>query len=105
MENAALGLAGLALGVLITWLAMRIRRSFVELEGRVSELENRRRHTHRTIAGIEDATALVIDLEIEAAAMQARLDTVRRILGKTREGPESYENCEFKVRPSQEHLG
>lgn len=103
MENFgfALGIVGLLTGALVAWMALRVRGAFRDLEARVGELERetqRKRHTHRTIAGLEDATALIIDLKIEAEVMQARLDTVRRILGKTREGPESYTNKEFEPR-------
>jgi len=96
----ALVSGGFILGVLVTWLAARSRRAFVELEKRVGDLEKSaaKRHTHRTIAGLEDATALVIDLKIEAETMEARLETLRRVLGKTREGPEAYENCEWDAR-------
>jgi len=108
----AVGVLGFLAGMLITWLAMRLRMDYRELARRVDNLEKKetqhvaslqsaRRHTHSTIAGIEDATALLIDLEIEAEAMKARLDTVRRILGKTREGPESYSNCEFGTTETQ----
>jgi hypothetical protein len=107
MENIgfALGTLGLLVGGLITWLALRVGGAFRELgrrstdlERRVDELEDdaeRRRHTHRTIAGLEDALAVLIDTEIEAEAFQARLGTIHRILGKTREGPESYSNSEW----------
>lgn len=99
----ALVSGGFILGVLVTWLAARSRRAFVELEKRVGDLEKSaaKRHTHRTIAGLEDATALVIDLKIEAEAMEARLETLRRVLGKTREGPEAYTNVEFGTTETQ----
>lgn len=95
----AVGVVGFLLGVLLTWLAMMDKRERAELRRRVEDLETqaeKRRHTHRTIAGLEDATAVIIDAEIEVDALMARLQTVHRILGKTREGPESYENNEWK---------
>jgi uncharacterized coiled-coil protein SlyX len=102
----AVGVIGFGLGGLLTWLAMRSRqdrrdmdRRCSNLELRVAELERRKRHTHRTIAGLEDATAVLIDAELEVDALMGRLRTVHRILGKTREGPEAYENNEWRHPP------
>lgn len=101
----AIGLAGFLAGGLVIWLAMRAGGLFADLRRRVEDLEKetqnfaspQKRHTHRTIAGLEDAMALIIDMEIEADCLMARLRTARQILGRTREGPESYENSEWKT--------
>lgn len=103
----AVGLVGIGLGALLMWLGMLARQERADLVRRVSELEaeaERRRHTHRTIAGLEDATAVLIDAEIEVDALMARLRTVHRILGRTREGPEAYSNKEWdsKVEKKRE---
>jgi len=105
MEAAyfAVGLIGFGLGVLLTWLAMRAREERADLERRVSELEKRNRHSHRTIAGLEDATAVLIDAEIEVEALMARLRTAHRIIGQTREGPEAYSNKEWDTDLTDKH--
>lgn len=109
----ALGALCFLAGVLITWLVMQARqlrqaasRRMDELEKNVAELGKQVKHlrfTHRTVAGLEDALAVLIDTELEAEAFQARLKTIHRILGKTREGPESYSNSEFEPQRSREH--
>ena|SRR3990167_7018941 len=101
-----IGFIGMGIGALITWLAMQARqerqaaaRRMDGLEKNVAELGEQVKHlrfTHRTVAGLEDALAVLIDTELEAEAFQARLKTIHRILGKTREGPESYSNSEFE---------
>ena len=48
-------------------------------------------HTRQTIAGIEDATAVLIDIEFEIEALKARAETARRILGATRTNPHAYD--------------
>lgn len=104
MENFsfALGIVGLLTGALVMWLALSVGRAIGDLRRRVADLEEgartsaARRHTHRTIAGLEDAMALIIDMEIEADALMARLRTARQILGRTRQGPEAYKNKEWE---------
>lgn len=100
-----IGFVGMGIGALISWLAMQARqerqaqsRRTDELEKSMAELGKQIKHlrfTHRTVAGLEDALAVLIGAEIDADAMKARIKTAQRILGKTREGPESYENCEW----------
>lgn len=114
MDYLAVGLIGFCLGVLLTALMAgvsrevgRMRSEGGELRAQVEELgrkieeQERRRHSHRTIAGLEDATAVLIDAEIEAEALAARLRTAHRIIGKTREGPEAYSNSEFGTTDTQ----
>lgn len=115
MDLLAVGVIGFCLGVLLTALAAglssevgKMRRQSKELkamvadlEGKIGEMGEQLKHvrfTHRTVAGLEDATAVLIDAELEVDALMGRLRTVHRILGKTREGPESYENCEWREK-------
>lgn len=77
-----------------------LRGKWGALVGRVDRLESsladaqaqigRQRHTHSTIAGIEDSTANLIQLMIELDTSRARLDTVMRKLHLLREGPNAY---------------
>lgn len=62
-------------------------------EARIAEVEQdlRKRHTHRTEAGIEDALAVGIDLLIKQRADQARTEQLLDILRLVREGPHKYD--------------
>lgn len=78
----------------------RLHRSWIELRRQIDQLQRdldtsqqitrRQRHTHATIAGIEDATAVLIDMLLEADAFKARADTALRYLGVLRKGPNAY---------------
>jgi hypothetical protein len=63
------------------------------MEQRIAALEavQPKAHTHKTIAGIEDAQAVVIDLAFQLKAEQARIDSLLEILGAVRQGPYSYD--------------
>ncbi|RJO64983.1 MAG: hypothetical protein C4540_02505 [Candidatus Omnitrophota bacterium] len=77
-----------------------LRGKWGALVGRVDRLESdlaeaksqigRQRHTHSTIAGIEDSTANLVQLMIELDTSRARLDTIMRKLHLLREGPNAY---------------
>lgn len=66
---------------------------------RLEKLEDEhlsKRHTHPTANGIEDATAVLIDLvmheEMNAEFRHSRLEAARKILGRVREGPHAYKD-------------
>lgn len=68
-----------------------------EYRRRLEKLEDEhlpKRHTHPTANGIEDATAVLIDLvmreEMNAEFRSSRYETAMRILGKVRKGPYAY---------------
>lgn len=71
-----------------------------EQEQRIAELtSNNRVHTHSTVAGIEDAQAVGLDLvlkiqslETELAAARARAEQQLSILGIVRQSPSSYDS-------------
>ena len=70
-----------------------------EYRRRLEKLEDEhkpKRHTHPTAKGIEDATAVLIDLvmreEMNAEFRHSRLEAARKILGKVREGPHAYKD-------------
>ena len=75
----------------------RAGRHIGQTEERIRNLEKSadeykpRNHTHKTIAGIEDAIAVLVDSQFTADELQARLDTARRILGAVRQGPHAYD--------------
>lgn len=50
----------------------------------------KRRHTTRTIAGLEDATAIALDILLQTRAQEERLKRLLCILGELRQGPEEY---------------
>jgi len=49
------------------------------------------RHTHRTAAGIEDATAVLLDAQTELEILALRVNRALGILRELREGPHAYE--------------
>lgn len=50
-----------------------------------------KRHTHRTAAGIEDAIAVVLDLQTDLACLAGRVSTALEILRSVRAGPYAYD--------------
>lgn len=48
------------------------------------------RHTHRTAAGIEDATAVLLDITSELEILMLRVTSALDILRTMRAGPHSY---------------
>lgn len=58
------------------------------------------RHTHKTAAGIEDALAITIDLEMEIEILFARIGNLTNVLRRLREGPHSYD----EDRPAGQRL-
>ena len=49
------------------------------------------RHTHRTAAGIEDALAVLIDVEMDLEALMLRTARAAEILRLVRAGPHEYD--------------
>lgn len=49
------------------------------------------RHTHRTAAGIEDALAVLLDIEIDMDVLSLRLRKITNILREVRAGPHAYD--------------
>lgn len=66
-----------------------LEKQAAELKAR-QEQPKQKAHSYSTLAGIEDATAVVIDLVEESRALEARLETLRGILGLVRQGPHAY---------------
>lgn len=77
------------------------KRERMEMQNQISELQiqitnmnerlNGRHLSNRAIAGVEDATAIAIDLAFELQAMEARLGNLRQVLGILRNTPEKYD--------------
>jgi len=66
-------------------------------ERRISALEEKVEHApkrlaNRTIAGIEDAQAILIDLLFQHQAEEARLDNLRDVLSILRRDPNGYDS-------------
>jgi len=86
---ASLALIGIALAFLFGRHCEAIERRLRALEEKAASAPEA--HSHRTVAGIEDATAVVIDLLFEVEAEHARLESLRQILGAVRQGPYNYD--------------
>lgn len=56
----------------------------------LSERLNGRHLSNRAIAGVEDATAILIDLEVENQIVNARLSNLRDVLSVLRNKPHEY---------------
>jgi hypothetical protein len=54
----------------------------------------RSHHAYNTLKAIEDATALLIDAELDLEAMRARQETALGILRVLRKGPNEYKQKE-----------
>lgn len=87
-------------GVWMGWMISKVCQAVNSLEGRVKALEDAgaRRLTHSQAAGLEDAMAVLIDvnrhveqLRTEADAMDRRLEKELNILQTLREGPHAYD--------------
>lgn len=61
------------------------KRVLLDARGR-----ERSHHAYNTLAAIEDATALLIDAELDLEAIRARQETALGILRILRKGPNSY---------------
>lgn len=79
-------------------IAAGIAYAVGRLEGQVHELREqvkRQRHTYATNDGIEDATAILIELilkdQAERQYTETRLNQAREILGMVRQGPQEYD--------------
>ncbi len=49
-----------------------------------------KRHTYSTIAGLEDAMAVIIDIQMNLDADRERIESAHQILQTLRSGPRSY---------------
>jgi hypothetical protein len=90
MEQAiVLAATILGLSLLVsTWALTSALQDFQDALGK-------RRHTYPTADGLEDATAIAIETLLEeqaqAAYRAARIEQLRQVLGKVREGPLAYD--------------
>ena len=89
-------LAGLLILLAAVGLGMALQRRgqrLSDMERRLAALEavQPKAHTHRTIAGIEDAQAVAVDLVFQVEAERARLNSLLDILGAVRQGPYEYD--------------
>lgn len=78
----------------VSALAFVLARYVTRTESRISRLEedtDHRRHTHSTIAGIEDAEAILVDWMIDIEANELRAQTVLKKLQTLRAGPQAYD--------------
>lgn len=69
-------------------------RQIGELQAQVANLSERlngRHLSNRAIAGVEDATAIAVDLVFEVQMMETRLGNLRQVLGILRNTPEKYD--------------
>ena len=66
-------------------------RSKLELMSKELESVRAKAHTHSTIAGIEDTSAIAIDVTIGLEVLLARMDTLRTKLGVIRQSPYAYD--------------
>ena len=62
----------------------------LELVSAELEVAKAKAHTHSVVAGLEDTTAIAIDVSIGLEAELARVHTLINKLGTLREGPYSY---------------
>lgn len=71
-----------------------LQRQVNELRAQVENLQERlngRHLSNRAIAGVEDATAIAVDMAFELSAVEARLGNLRQVLGILRNTPEKYD--------------
>jgi len=86
--NVALALIG---GVLLGGLVAYIRYELISLRKQLAELKALpKRHTYATSAGLEDALAVLIDIQFRRDAESARLAQALEILRQVRGGPQNY---------------
>ena len=83
--------------LIIAYFAYKAGQEHGEMVNRIRQLEKQieenqpRAHTHSTIACLEDATAVAIDLMEELKITEARVETLHMILGQGRQSPHSYD--------------
>jgi outer membrane murein-binding lipoprotein Lpp len=71
----------------------QMQKQVAELTAQVANLSERlngRHLSNRAIAGVEDATAILIDLEVENQIVNARLNNLRDVLSVLRNKPHEY---------------
>ncbi len=90
----------LSIGMILTF-CYRLERRLSALEQAEEQRQKvltdargreRAHHAFNTLAAIEDATALLIDAELDLEAMRARQETALGILRVLRKGPNAYKN-------------
>ena len=100
MTATIIGFVCVLVGVYIGWQVSKVCQAVNSLESRVKALEDAgaRRLTHSQAAGLEDAMAVLMDvnrhveqLRTEADAMDRRLEKELAILQTLREGPHAYD--------------
>lgn len=73
----------------------QMQSQIAELSTQVANLSERlngRHLSNRAIAGVEDATAIAIDLVFTTQELEARLGNLRTVLGILRNTPEKYDS-------------
>ncbi len=82
-------LLGAGLGGLIVHIQARLRA----IEKQVAEMQppSNKRHTYPTNAGLEDALAVLLDIQFRRDAETARLNQAMDILRQVRSGPHAYD--------------
>lgn len=85
-------LAAMGLGMALQKRGQRL----ADMEKRIGALEEKAEHApkrlaNRTIAGIEDAQAILIDLVFTHEAEEARLNNLRDVLSILRRDPNQYD--------------
>lgn len=100
MTNILVGLIILfafMLGLVGVYLVYRLVKQLRSTDDRLRELEKagQKRHTHATIAGLEDALAVSLDIirenESSKKYTDARLSQLNGILQELRSGPNNYD--------------
>ena len=110
IETAIFGAALLMVGAAGLWLMIRhmvrSERRMTLIEAKLAELESReaaraaamaeadkrgkRHHSYNTVAGIQDATAILLDVLFGNEAEKARLQTAIGTLNALSKGPYAY---------------
>ncbi len=73
-------------------------QALATLKDQVLDLSKRKiqRHSDETLDGLDDATAILIDIKLREDALEAykksRLDSLRLVLGDIRKGPHAYDS-------------
>lgn len=81
-------IGGLLLGGTLVYTRLEIR----SLQQQISDLKALpRRHTYSTTVGLEDALAVLLDIQFRRDAETARLAQALDILRQVRGGPQSYQ--------------
>lgn len=73
--------------------AMFLWQVWSDHERRIAALEARqpKEHSYATRDGLDDATAVLMDVLLDIEAWEARLKQAKAILGTVRKGPQAYD--------------